>query len=218
VTHAACDPWKRLIDVVVSAVGLVLSLPLQIVIATLVRRRLGKPVLFCQERPGRDERIFRLVKFRTMAEPDLVAGLITDEQRMTPFGSFLRSSSLDELPTLWNVLRGDMSLVGPRPLLVRYLDKYSPDQHRRHQVRPGITGLAQVSGRNAISWEDKFELDLRYVDTRSLTIDLGILVSTVSLVLKREGISDGQGRTMTEFEGRPFNQVSRPGLRELTAR
>jgi lipopolysaccharide/colanic/teichoic acid biosynthesis glycosyltransferase len=201
VTHAACDPWKRLIDVVVSAVGLVLSLPLQIVIATLVRRRLGKPVLFCQERPGRDERIFRLVKFRTMAEPDLVAGLITDEQRMTPFGSFLRSSSLDELPTLWNVLRGDMSLVGPRPLLVRYLDRYSPDQHRRHQVRPGITGLAQVSGRNAISWDDKFSKDVEYVENRSLGLDARIVAVTVVSVLQRQGIAHAASVTMPEFQG-----------------
>jgi lipopolysaccharide/colanic/teichoic acid biosynthesis glycosyltransferase len=201
VTHAACDPWKRLIDVVVSAVGLVLSLPLQIVIATLVRRRLGKPVLFCQERPGRDERIFRLVKFRTMAEPDLVAGLITDEQRMTPFGSFLRSSSLDELPTLWNVLRGDMSLVGPRPLLVRYLDRYSPDQHRRHQVRPGITGLAQVSGRNAISWDDKFTKDVEYVENRSLGLDARIVAVTVVSVLQRQGIAHAASVTMPEFQG-----------------
>jgi lipopolysaccharide/colanic/teichoic acid biosynthesis glycosyltransferase len=201
VTHAACDPWKRLIDVVVSAVGLVLSLPLQIVIATLVRRRLGKPVLFCQERPGRDERIFRLVKFRTMAEPDLVAGLITDEQRMTPFGSFLRSSSLDELPTLWNVLRGDMSLVGPRPLLVRYLDRYSPDQHRRHQVRPGITGLAQVSGRNAISWDDKFSKDVEYVENRSLGLDARIVAATVVSVLQRQGIAHAASVTMPEFQG-----------------
>jgi lipopolysaccharide/colanic/teichoic acid biosynthesis glycosyltransferase len=201
VTHAACDPWKRLIDVVVSAVGLVLSLPLQIVIATLVRRRLGKSVFFCQERPGRHERIFRLVKFRTMAKPDLVAGLITDEQRMTPFGSFLRSSSLDELPTLWNVLRGDMSLVGPRPLLVTYLDKYSPDQHRRHQVRPGITGLAQVSGRNAISWDDKFSKDVEYVENRSLGLDARIVAATVVSVLQRQGIAHAASVTMPEFQG-----------------
>jgi lipopolysaccharide/colanic/teichoic acid biosynthesis glycosyltransferase len=136
-----------------------------------------------------------------MLEPDVVRLLVTDEQRMTSFGTFLRSYSLDELPTLWNVVMGDMSLVGPRPLLVRYLDRYSPSQRRRHEVRPGITGLAQVSGRNAIAWKERIETDVRYVDQRSLSLDMRILVLTVGSVLRRDGISDSVGPTMTEFLG-----------------
>lgn len=200
---AVYDPSKRLFDVIFSALGLVVTSPLQLLIGVLIRFRLGAPVLFRQDRPGKDERIFRLVKFRTMLEPDLAAGLVSDEQRMTAIGRFLRSSSLDELPTLWNVLRGDMSLVGPRPLLVSYLDRYSADQRRRHEVRPGVTGLAQIAGRNAISWEDRFIKDIEYVDRRSLALDVKILVSTVVQVIRREGISDGQGPTMTEFLPQP---------------
>jgi lipopolysaccharide/colanic/teichoic acid biosynthesis glycosyltransferase len=218
VKREAYDPWKRAIDTVLSAVGLVLTLPLQLFIAALVHRRLGRPIFFQQDRPGRGEQVFRLVKFRTMLESDPVAGLITDEQRMTPLGSFLRSSSLDELPTLWNVLRGDMSLVGPRPLLVRYLDRYSPDQRRRHRVRPGITGLAQVSGRNATSWSSKFTNDLDYVDRRSPTLDLRILGSTIVQVLRRHGISDDQGPTMTEFRGRPLGQRPTAEAEDVPAR
>jgi lipopolysaccharide/colanic/teichoic acid biosynthesis glycosyltransferase len=195
------DPLKRVLDLVVSGTLLVLTLPLQGVLAVLVRHKLGSPVLFRQERPGRDERIFELVKFRTMLEPDAARGLITDEQRLTRFGALLRSTSLDELPTLWNVVKGDMSLVGPRPLLVRYLDRYTPEQRRRHEVRPGITGLAQVSGRNAIGWDQKFARDLEYVDGRSLRLDRHILLRTVSGVLRRHGISDAEGPTMTEFMG-----------------
>ncbi len=195
------DRLKRAIDVVVAGVCMFLSLPLQAVIAVLVRSRLGAPVLFRQQRPGKDEQIFELVKFRTMLDPDPAAGLVTDEQRLTTFGTWLRSTSLDELPTLWNVLKGDMSLVGPRPLLVRYLDRYTPEQRRRHEVRPGVTGLTQVSGRNSIGWDDKFAKDVEYVDTRSLAVDLWIMARTVRSVLSRNGISDEHGPTMTEFIG-----------------
>lgn len=199
--RTAYDPLKRVIDAAVAAVLLVLTAPLQLVLALLVRVKLGSPVLFRQPRPGKDERIFELAKFRTMLEPDEARGLVTDEQRLTPFGRALRSTSLDELPTLWNVLRGDMSLVGPRPLLVRYLDRYTPEQARRHEVRPGITGLAQVSGRNALSWDDKFAKDVQYVDSRSLLLDLQILFATVRKVVAREGIAEDGGVTMSEFKG-----------------
>lgn len=195
------DPLKRVIDVLASAFLLVATAPLQLVVAALVRWNLGSPVLFRQPRPGKDEKIFELVKFRTMLEPDPAKGLVTDEQRLTRFGRLLRSTSLDELPTLLNVIKGDMSLVGPRPLLVRYLDRYSPGQRRRHEVRPGVTGLAQVSGRNALTWEAKFEKDVEYVDQRSLLVDLKILYATVAKVVRREGIA-GEGHvTMAEFNG-----------------
>jgi lipopolysaccharide/colanic/teichoic acid biosynthesis glycosyltransferase len=195
------DPFKRVLDLIVAGALLALTLPLQGALAMLVRRKLGSPVLFRQDRPGRDEQIFELVKFRTMLEPDTARGLVTDEQRLTRFGALLRSTSLDELPTLWNVVKGDMSLVGPRPLLVRYLDRYSETQRRRHEVRPGITGLAQVSGRNAIAWDEKFAYDIEYVERRSLALDVSILARTVGNVLRRHGISDKQGPTMTEFMG-----------------
>lgn len=195
------DPWKRLIDVVVAAVGLIVTAPLQVAIAACVRARLGAPVLFRQDRPGKDEQIFTLVKFRTMLPVDEKAGRVTDEQRMTRLGSLLRSTSLDELPTLWNVLKGEMSLVGPRPLLVQYLPLYSEHQHRRHEVRPGVTGLAQVSGRNAIPWEEKFDRDVEYVDGRSLLLDLKVLARTLDRVLRREGVSDASGPTMAAFRG-----------------
>jgi len=197
----AYDPLKRLIDLVVGGLAYVVSMPAQGVLAVLVRRKLGSPVLFRQPRPGKGGEVFELVKFRTMLEVDEAEGLVTDEQRMTRFGAFLRSTSLDELPSLWNVVKGDMSLVGPRPLLVRYLERYSPEQARRHEVRPGITGLAQVSGRNAISWDEKFAKDVEYVDNRSLRLDLRILFKTVAKVLKRDGISADGEVTMTEFMG-----------------
>lgn len=198
---AAYDPLKRAIDVVVSGIGLVATAPLQAVLALLVRRKLGSPVLFRQQRPGKDEQIFELIKFRTMLEPDPVRGLVADQDRMTGFGSFLRSTSLDELPTLWNVVKGDMSLVGPRPLLVQYLDRYTSAQARRHEVRPGVTGLAQVSGRNAISWNDKFAKDVEYVDNRSLRLDATIIGHTVAQVFRRHGISAEGEVTMPEFMG-----------------
>lgn len=195
------DPWKRLIDIIAAAVALVVTSPLQLAIACVVRSRLGSPVLFRQERPGKGEHIFTLVKFRTMLPIDEAAGRVTDEHRLTRLGSLLRSTSLDELPTLWNVLKGDMSLVGPRPLLVQYLPLYSLDQRRRHEVRPGVTGLAQVGGRNALSWEEKFDLDVEYVECRSLSLDMRVLARTLGRVLKRDGISEQGSATMTAFTG-----------------
>lgn len=192
---------KRTFDVVVAAVGLAATAPLQLALVAVVARRLGRPVFFVQPRPGKDGQVFDLVKFRTMLPVDETRGLMTDEDRMTGFGALLRSTSLDELPTLWNVLRGDMSLVGPRPLLVRYLDRYSPRQARRHEVRPGVTGLAQISGRNAISWDDKLELDVRYVETRSFVGDLRILARTVLQVVSREGVTAEGSVTTAEFRG-----------------
>lgn len=199
------DPVKRCVDVVVGSVALILSAPLQAVLALIVRRNLGSPVLFRQPRPGKNGKVFELAKFRTMVEPDETKGLITDQQRMTALGAFLRSTSLDELPTLWNVVRGDMSLVGPRPLRVKYLPRYSAEQARRHEVRPGVTGLAQVSGRNAISWEDKFTRDVEYVDNRSFVLDLRIIGLTFGRVLRRDGISADGTVTMTEFMGSETN-------------
>jgi lipopolysaccharide/colanic/teichoic acid biosynthesis glycosyltransferase len=193
------DATKRAVDVTASAIGLVLTAPVQAATAAAVLAAHGRPVLFRQPRPGRDGEVFELVKFRTMRHPD--ATHVTDAERLKSLGRFLRSTSLDELPTLWNVLKGDMSLVGPRPLLVEYLPRYSPEQARRHEVRPGITGLAQVSGRNALSWEEKFALDVEYVDRRCFRLDLLILWWTVRSVLARHGISaDGQA-TMTPFLG-----------------
>lgn len=193
------DVMKRGVDIVVSAVGLIFTAPVQVVIAAAVRVNLGSPVLFRQQRPGKDARIFELMKFRTMLP--LTDEKFTDEARLTRFGKLLRSTSLDELPSLWNVLRGDMSLVGPRPLLVEYLEHYSPEQARRHEVRPGITGLAQVRGRNEVAWDRRFEYDVEYVDNRSIGLDLKILVETVTTVLKRSGISQEGHVTMTKFSG-----------------
>ncbi len=195
------DPLKRAVDVAVGGAAFVVSLPIQAGVAILVRRKLGSPVFFSQPRPGKDGVVFEMRKFRTMLEVDESKGLVTDEQRMTRFGALLRSTSLDELPTLWHVVKGDMSLVGPRPLLVRYLERYTPEQARRHEVRPGVTGLAQVSGRNAITWEEKFAKDVEYVDRRSLRLDLWILWCTVAQVLKRDGISAEGEVTMSEFVG-----------------
>jgi lipopolysaccharide/colanic/teichoic acid biosynthesis glycosyltransferase len=199
---------KRLFDLVASAIGLLLlAVPLA-VLAWQVRRKLGSPVLFTHVRPGLHGKPFRMVKFRTMTDergPD--GALLPDAQRLTPFGRFLRASSLDELPELWNVLKGEMSLVGPRPLLMEYLPLYTPEQARRHAVRPGITGWAQVNGRNAISWADKFTLDVWYVDNRSLWLDVQILWRTVRKVLVRDGISAAGEATMTMFTGsEPDNQ------------
>ncbi len=180
---------------------LLLAVPLAL-LAWLVRRKLGSPILFTQVRPGLHGKPFRIVKFRTMTDArDASDTLLPDAQRLTRFGRFLRASSLDELPELWNVLRGDMSLVGPRPLLMEYLPLYSPEQARRHEVRPGITGWAQVNGRNAISWTDKFALDVWYVDHGSLWLDVRILWLTVRKVLVRDGISAAGEATMPRFEG-----------------
>ncbi len=193
---------KRLFDLVLSILGLLaLALPL-LVLVWLVRRKLGSPVFFRQVRPGLNGKPFEMVKFRTMTcelGPD--GQLLPDAVRLTPFGRFLRATSLDELPELWNVLKGDMSLVGPRPLLLDYLPLYTPEQARRHEVRPGITGWAQVNGRNALSWEDKFQLDVWYVDHRSLWLDIKILWLTVKKVLVRDGISAAGEATMPKFTG-----------------
>ncbi|WP_193609693.1 sugar transferase [Nocardioides lijunqiniae] len=195
------DRLKRAIDLMTAGFLGILTAPLQLAIAALIRMRLGSPVLFRQERPGKDERIFELVKFRTMLAPDEARGLVDDADRMTRLGAVLRSTSLDELPTLWNVAKGDMSLVGPRPLLVRYLDRYSPEQRRRHDVRPGITGLAQVNGRNSLTWEQKFKYDIEYVHNRSFSLDARILLMTVLRVVRRHGISASDSVTMPEYEG-----------------
>ena len=193
---------KRLLDFTSALLGLVLlALPLLVLMA-LVRTKLGSPVFFRQTRPGLQGRPFEMVKFRTMTDecgPDGV--LLPDAERLTPFGRFLRATSLDELPELWNVLRGDMSLVGPRPLLMEYLPLYTPEQARRHEVRPGVTGWAQVNGRNALSWEEKFALDVWYVDHQSLALDVRILWLTARKVLAREGISAAGEATMGRFTG-----------------
>ena len=194
-------PTKRLLDVAAASVGLIVAAPITAVTAMAVRQNLGSPVLFKQERPGKDEKIFTLYKFRSMRDVDLEKGLVTDADRLTKFGKLLRSSSLDELPSLWNVLKGDMSLVGPRPLLVEYLALYTDEQRRRHLVRPGITGLAQASGRNGLEWEETFALDVEYVDNRSLGADARILLQTLLTVLRREGISYPGQATIHRFEG-----------------
>jgi lipopolysaccharide/colanic/teichoic acid biosynthesis glycosyltransferase len=203
---------KRLFDLLASAIGLlILAVPLAL-LAWQVRRELGSPVLFTQVRPGLHGKPFRMVKFRTMTDArDASGALLPDALRLTPFGRFLRASSLDELPELWNVLRGEMSLVGPRPLLMEYLPLYSPEQARRHDVRPGITGWAQVNGRNAISWTDKFALDVWYIDNRSLWLDVRILWLTVRKVLLRDDISAAGEATMPEFNG--TSPVEREDLR-----
>lgn len=191
---------KRALDVVVSAAALIALSPVLAVVALLVRARLGTPVLFTQVRPGLHGRPFRMCKFRTMTDrrgPD--GRLLPDADRLTPLGRWLRSTSIDELPELWNILCGDMSLVGPRPLLMQYLERYSPEQARRHEVRPGLTGWAQVNGRNATTWEERFRLDVWYVDHRSFLLDLRIIVKTVTVVLQRKGISAAEAATMPEF-------------------
>lgn len=192
---------KRGIDIAASAAGLIVLSPVLGATALAVRTSMGSPVLFRQDRPGKDGKPFQMLKFRTMLPINPVKGQIDDASRMTSVGSFLRSTSLDELPELINVLRGDMSLVGPRPLLMQYLDRYTPRQARRHEVRPGITGLAQVSGRNGLSWEERFELDVQYVDNWSLLADVKILKDTIMVVLKRDGIAEEGQATMTEFTG-----------------
>ena len=193
---------KRAVDVAVAGPLLLASAPVQAVVAVAVAARLGRPVLFRQRRPGLHGEPFTILKFRTMRPVDVPAGRVDDASRLTRLGRFLRATSLDELPTLVNVLHGDMSLVGPRPLLMAYLPRYSPAQARRHDVRPGLTGLAQVSGRNAVGWDERLALDVEYVDTRSMRLDLTILRRTVGAVLRREGISADGEATMPEFVGR----------------
>jgi lipopolysaccharide/colanic/teichoic acid biosynthesis glycosyltransferase len=193
---------KRFFDVVASLCGLIVLSPIIAIVAWKISRKLGSPVLFRQVRPGKDGKPFEMVKFRTMLDAaDSNGQSLPDEDRMTPFGSFLRSSSLDELPGLWNVLKGDMSLVGPRPLLMEYLPLYSTEQYRRHEARPGVTGWAQINGRNAIGWEDKFKLDVWYVDNRSFWLDVKIIFLTIKKVLVRDGISADGEVTMGKFTG-----------------
>ncbi|WP_434572743.1 sugar transferase [Pseudomonas sp. Z3-8] len=193
---------KRLFDIVASLVGLILLSPVIAIVAYMIRKRLGSPVLFRQIRPGLGGVSFEMVKFRTMRDGlDVNGDPLPDSERMTDFGRFLRASSLDELPELWNVLRGDMSLVGPRPLLMEYLPLYNDQQFRRHEVRPGVTGWAQVNGRNALSWDEKFKLDVWYVNNQSVWLDLRIIFLTVKKVLVREGISADGEVTMSKFKG-----------------
>jgi len=193
---------KRIFDLVVTFFGLLTLSFLIALIALMVRSKLGSPIFFKQSRPGLNGRIFTILKFRTMTnECDKDDMLLPDEVRLTKFGKFLRSTSLDELPGLWNVLKGDMSLVGPRPLLVEYLPLYSEKQSRRHEVKPGITGWAQVNGRNAISWDEKFDLDVWYVDNQSIWLDIKILWMTVKKVIVRDGISQSNHVTMDKFKG-----------------
>ena len=194
--------FKRFYDVVLSGLALVLLSPLLLITAILVRIKLGSPILFKQERPGKNEKIFNLYKFRSMTDKrDENGNLLPDEVRLTKFGKILRSTSIDELPELFNIIKGDMSIIGPRPLLVRYLPRYNEEQHHRHDVRPGLTGYAQAHGRNTVSWEEKFKMDVWYTKHVSLKTDLQILFATVLSVLKREGINGDDSVTMTEFMG-----------------
>lgn len=193
---------KRVLDIILTAIAIILLSPVLVITAILVRVKLGSPVLFCQERPGRYEKIFKLYKFRTMTDQKNADGeLLPDEIRLTPFGKKIRSTSLDELPELFNILKGDMSIIGPRPLLVRYLSRYTPEQRHRHDVRPGLTGYAQAHGRNAVSWEEKFKMDVWYTKHVTFCTDMQILLATVKAVLKHEGISSGTSETMEEFMG-----------------
>lgn len=193
---------KRTFDLLASASALLVLSPVLLGVSYMVRKNLGSPVLFRQVRPGMHGKPFEMIKFRTMLDAvDAQGNVLPDEVRLTSFGRFLRSTSLDELPELWNVLKGDMSLVGPRPLLMEYLPLYSPEQARRHEARPGVTGWAQVNGRNAISWDDKFKLDVWYVDNQSLWLDIKILWLTVYKVMKREGIDDNGGVGQEKFKG-----------------
>ena len=201
-THQSQVTCKRFLDILSSTLVGLMILPLLLVIAGLVCLSMGSPVLFRQQRPGLNGKPFIFYKFRTMtAECDEAGCLLPDECRLTPFGEFLRKTSLDELPQLWNVLLGEMSLVGPRPLLMEYLPRYTPQQMRRHEVKPGITGWAQVNGRNSLSWDAKFELDVWYVDNWTVLLDLKILLMTIKRVIRREGISQQGHVTMEEFRG-----------------
>ena len=193
---------KRLLDILLSGLALIILSPLLLVTAILVRIKLGSPVIFCQERPGKNEKIFRLHKFRSMSDArDANGELLPDEERLTRFGRILRSLSIDELPELWDIFIGNMSIVGPRPLLVEYLPLYNEKQRRRHEVRPGLTGLAQVNGRNLTTWEKRFEYDVEYVDNLSFLLDVKIVLMTVRCVLSRKGISAEGSATMEAFKG-----------------
>lgn len=208
---------KRAFDVTVAGSLLVAGAPLLVSLVVLTKAKIGSPAIFRQRRPGRNGRPFELLKLRTMTnERDAEGGLLPDSQRLTPLGKKLRELSLDELPQLWNVVRGDMSLVGPRPLLMQYLDRYTPEQARRHDVLPGITGLCQVRGRNALTWEEKFTLDVEYVERWSLLLDAKILLSTVRAVLETSGISHGEYATMPEFLGYDGKAIAAPEYRTAT--
>ncbi|MBQ8597495.1 MAG: sugar transferase [Lachnospiraceae bacterium] len=192
---------KRLLDIIISLTALIILSPILLVVWILVRVKLGGPAIFTQQRPGKDEKIFKLYKFRSMTnEKDANGELLPDEVRLTKFGKILRSTSLDELPELFNILKGDMSLIGPRPLLVRYLPWYTEEERHRHDVRPGLTGLAQVNGRNALGWEDRFKYDLEYVNNLTLGMDLKVLGMTVGKVLKRSGTLSGADQTVADFD------------------
>jgi sugar transferase EpsL len=198
---------KRLFDTLIAFIGIIILSPLLLILIFLVRMKMGSPVLYKQIRPGIYGAPFIMLKFRTMSsQHDADGQLLPDEQRLTSFGTFLRSTSLDELPELWNVLKGDMSLVGPRPLLMEYLPLYSPEQDRRHEVRPGITGWAQVNGRNSLSWDDKFKLDIWYVDNQNMWLDIKILFMTAQKVLIRDGITAEGEATMSAFKGSTVNK------------
>ncbi|KQZ78522.1 MULTISPECIES: sugar transferase [unclassified Pseudomonas] len=194
--------FKRFFDITASLLALIILAPVMAIVAWNIRQKLGSPVLFKQIRPGYGGKPFEMVKFRTMRDAfDAQGNPLADAERMTPFGSFLRACSLDELPELWNVLKGEMSLVGPRPLLMEYLPLYSPEQFRRHNLRPGVTGWAQVNGRNALSWDEKFKLDVWYVDNQSFWLDIKIILMTLKKVVVREGISADGEVTMSKFTG-----------------
>ncbi len=193
---------KRFFDFTLSLIAIILLSPVFIIVAILIRTKLGSPVIFCQERPGKDEKLFKMYKFRSMtSETDEEGKLLPDEVRLTSFGKKLRSTSLDELPELFNILKGDMSIVGPRPLLVQYLPLYNDVQKHRHDVKPGFTGYAQVNGRNRISWEEKFDLDVEYVNNLSFLMDIKIIFKTIKVVLFKEGITSDSSVTMEEFKG-----------------
>lgn len=200
--------FKRILDFLLSLIALIILSPVFLIIAILVRVKLGSPVIFKQKRPGKNEKIFTLYKFRTMTDKkDENGNLLPDEKRLTKFGKALRSTSLDELPELFNILKGDMSIIGPRPLLVEYLPLYNEEQKHRHDVRPGLTGLAQVSGRNSISWEEKFDDDIRYIKNITFINDIKIFFNTIIKVFKREGISQENNVTMEKFKGTPNKEV-----------
>ncbi|OSI09387.1 sugar transferase [Neisseria zoodegmatis] len=200
---------KRLFDIFASAAGLLVLSPVLLILAYLIRKNLGSPVFFIQTRPGKDGKPFEMIKFRSMRDAvDAEGKPLPDSERLTPFGKKLRASSLDELPELWNVLKGDMSLVGPRPLLMKYLPLYNDFQYRRHEVKPGITGWAQVNGRNAISWDEKFAHDVWYVDNQSFWLDIKILLLTVKKVFVRESINAGEDVTMPSFTGNTGNDAT----------
>lgn len=200
---------KRMLDFILSLIALIVLSPLMIIIGILVRIKLGKPVIFKQKRPGKNEKIFTLYKFRTMTdEKDEQGNLLADEKRLTKFGKFLRSTSLDELPELWNILKGEMAIVGPRPLLVEYLPLYNEEQKHRHDIKPGLTGLAQISGRNAIQWEEKFKEDIEYVNNITFIQDTKIILKTFIKVLKKDGINQEGNATMKKFEGTKKEKIN----------